>query len=104
MKSILLIIFIGTISSSGQLFAQESQKFEYVYICIRESTTVNDSKITVVYPDGTVETIAVGTIRVTEAENNAKTINKLFNKLGSDGFELVSSTGGEYYSRYVFKK
>ena len=104
MKSILPLIFISILCSTGTLYAQETQQFEYVYVSVREGSVANESRIIVVYPDNSVETIAVGTIRMADAENNAKIINALFNELGSDGFELVSSAGGEYYTRYVFKK
>ena len=101
---IILSVFLLSTCFVSSALSQEDNKVEYVYVSIRESTAGSDSKITVAYPNGQTEQIDVGTIKKSDAEDNARIINKLFNELGSDGYSLVSSAGGEYYIRYVFMK
>jgi hypothetical protein len=73
------------------------------YLIVRtQESAMGDTKLIIVYENGKTEEQEIG--RMKEFIPNAVKINQVFNKLGAQGYELVSSTGGDILSTFTFVK
>lgn len=103
-KTTKLIIAAAILLFAGftqQAQAQETK--EYATVMILQGGGWNDFAIS--YPDGTSEKGKLaGSTTAKNLEPNAIMITEMFNKLAEKGYKLVSSSGGDYNSVYVFEK
>lgn len=97
-----IVLTIATVS----LFAftsSTSLASQYVYVKVTQGAG-NWTKIIVVYPDGKTEMTELATGTPKNHEANAIKIATVMNSLGSQGYSLITSNGGEYHSQFVFGK
>ena len=56
------------------------------------------------YGNGKTETAEFETLTFKKAPRNAETIQAYFVRLSREGYHLITATGGDYHTIYVFEK
>ncbi|WP_109829680.1 hypothetical protein [Reichenbachiella versicolor] len=105
-KIIFLAAILGLMFSTASLKAQAEG--EYLIMRTVETTIFWPSQISIAYPDGKLEEIPLLGLKKKKLGENAALILKKINELKSQGYELVTSNGGNsdnaIVHTYVFKK
>lgn len=105
---ILSAILLVSVIAVGFNTTTKEKKYEYASIRIVEFYAGASANLTISYPDGTNEVIELKNIKLKELSRNLNPINAAFNKMGKQGFKLVSSNSnasdGTVGSNYIFIK
>lgn len=108
MKTISTKLTIATFSVSIILLLtsainQDAGQDKYATLRISEAGDSN-SKMAVVYENGKIEEFEMDSWGSKTFNSNSLKINQALNMLASKGYDLVSSTGGDYMTNYTFVK
>lgn len=88
---ILSAIILVSIAIVGFKTTTQETKYEYASVRMIEAYASANSNLTIAYPGGTNKRVALGNIKVKDLTKNLNPITETFNKLGEEGYKLVSS-------------
>lgn len=98
------IIFLTTIALSLPISLNAAEPDQYVVMTVVVGGTDGLSEIAIIYPEGVTKTIDLKNAALKNIVHNSSIIARAINDLAAEGYELVTSNGGDLQVRYIFKR